>query len=448
MVDVVVRPGVAERLSRMIQLPTVSAELSERGLGPFHAFRDLLDELYPAIAETLEFVQVGELGLLYRWRGRVASEPIVLMAHYDVVPAVEGHGWTHPPFEGRVDAGVVHGRGALDDKGPLIVIVEAVENLLTAGFVPERDVYLSFGGDEETDGTAAQAIVAWLAENGVEPTLVIDEGGAVVDSPLPFVKVSAAMVGLGEKGIATVRLTTSSAGGHASAPPKTTATTRLAKALTRLEPNPFPKKTPVAIREMLRSFLPHTSGVSRVLLRVLVAAPWLTARVFARMGGEPAALVQTTVAATMLDAGTAANVLAPTAHATLNLRIATGQTVDSTLAQLRRAIRDRDVAIELVSGSDPSPESPADGAAFEALSAAVAAAFPESVTAPYLMMQATDSRFIHRTVASVFRFAPLRMSAAQRGSIHGLDEQVHIESLHRGEEFHRALITGMRPPGD
>lgn len=444
MVDVVVRPGVAERLSRMIQLPTVSAELEERGLSPFHAFRDLLGELYPNIAEGLELEQVGELGLLYRWRGRSDGEPIVLMAHFDVVPAVAEHGWTHPPFEGLIENGTIHGRGALDDKGPLIVIVEAVENLLQAGFVPERDVYLSFGGDEETEGTAAQAIAALFEERGIIPSLVIDEGGAVVDSPLPFVRVSAAMVGLGEKGIATVRLSTTSAGGHASAPPKTTATTRLARALTRLEPNPFPKKTPAAIRELLRSFIPHTSGASRLLLRVLVAAPWITARVFSRMGGEPAALVQTTVAATLLEGGTAANVLAPTAGATLNLRIASGQTVRSTLAQLRRAIRDREVAIELVSGSDPSPESSVDSPAFEAITAAVSVAFPESATAPYLMMQATDSRFIHRHTPHVFRFAPLRMSAAQRASIHGLDEHVHVESLHRGEEFHRALIQALR----
>ena len=147
------RPGVAERLSRMIQLPTVSAELDSRGAQPFEDFVTLLAELYPVVHERLELERVTEFGLLFRWAGAAASaQPVVLMAHYDVVPVDESDAWTHPPFEGRVEDGWVYGRGALDDKGPLLVVLEAVENLLSAGFTPARDVYLSFGGNEETYG--------------------------------------------------------------------------------------------------------------------------------------------------------------------------------------------------------------------------------------------------------------------------------------------------------
>ncbi|HEU0181660.1 MAG TPA: M20/M25/M40 family metallo-hydrolase, partial [Agromyces mariniharenae] len=143
---VTVRPGAAERLSRMVQLPTVSAELDERGLAEFDRFRDLVGELYPLVHEHLAFEQVTDVGLLYHWRGSGDDDPVVLMAHFDVVPAVDDDGWTFPPFEGRIHDGSVWGRGTLDDKGPLLVILEAVENLLADGFVPERDVYLSFGG--------------------------------------------------------------------------------------------------------------------------------------------------------------------------------------------------------------------------------------------------------------------------------------------------------------
>lgn len=444
MIDTVVRPGVAERLAQMIRLQTVSADGDDVG-----AFRDLIAGLYPGIAEHLELTRIGDLGLLYRWRGTGDADPIVLMAHIDVVPADAGHGWTHPPFEGRVEDGVVYGRGALDDKGPLIVVLEAVENLLASGFTPTRDVYLSFGGDEETDGTAAQAIVAHLRERGVRPAFVLDEGGAVVERPLPFFPGTAAMVGLGEKGIMMVRLRATSAGGHASAPPRQTAAGRLARALTRLDPNPFPARVPASIRAMLRAFVPHASGPAKLVLRVLAAVPAVTAQVFARLGGEPAALVHTTVAATVLEGGTAMNVLAPRVEATLNLRIAPGHTVQSTLGRLRRAVRDPLVEIELLSGSDPSPESPSDGPGFAAIEHAVGVAYPEAITAPYIMMQATDARFIHRLVPNVYRFAPLRMSAAQRASIHGADEHVEVESLERGEVFHRTLIQtlgGERSP--
>ena len=152
-----VRPGVAERLSQMIRLPTVSAELDQRGREPFEAFVALIAEQYPLVHAHLTLERHTHFGLLFCWKGRAAASagPLVLMAHYDVVPVDESDPWTHPPFEGRIADGRVHGRGALDDKGPLIVILEAVENLLSEGFVPARDVYLSFGGNEETFGAAA-----------------------------------------------------------------------------------------------------------------------------------------------------------------------------------------------------------------------------------------------------------------------------------------------------
>ncbi|WP_395242443.1 M20/M25/M40 family metallo-hydrolase [Agromyces sp. MMS24-K17] len=441
--SVVVRPGAPERLARMVQLPTVSAELDRRGLADFHAFRDLIAELYPLVAERLEFEQVGDLGLLYRWPGASAADPVVLMAHYDVVPAGDDDGWTAPPFEGRIADGAVHGRGTLDDKGPMLVLLEAVENLLADGFAPARDVYLSFGGDEESYGQAARGIADLFHERGITPWLVIDEGGAVVDAPLPFVPVAAAMVGVGEKGVLTLRLTARTAGGHASAPPAHTAASRIARALHRLARDPFPARMPRTIREMLRTFVPYTTGRNRALLRSLVAAPAVTARVFARLGGEPAAIVRTTVAPTMLAGGSAHNVLPNEASAILNLRIALGESVASATARVRRVVRDPEVEVAIVEGSEPSPESPVDDDRFRAIAAAVDVAYPGTPTAPYVMMAATDSRWFHRFSPAVYRFAPLAMTAAQRATIHGVDEHVTIDSLERGERFHRALIASL-----
>ncbi|WP_136036804.1 M20/M25/M40 family metallo-hydrolase, partial [Microbacterium sp. K35] len=225
-----VRPGIAERLARMIRLPTVSAELDERGLAPFEEFAALLAELYPRTHAELTLERHTDLGLLFHWAGTgaVTGGPVVLMAHYDVVPVDESDAWTHPPFAGVIADGSVHGRGALDDKGPLIVVLEAVENLLTDGFRPPRDVYLSFGGNEETYGRAAEEIARVLRDRGIVPWLVVDEGGAVVDAPLPFVPGRAAMIGVGEKGVMTLRLSARGDGGHASAPPALTAVRRVA----------------------------------------------------------------------------------------------------------------------------------------------------------------------------------------------------------------------------
>ncbi|MFE6995836.1 M20/M25/M40 family metallo-hydrolase [Microbacterium sp. NPDC057659] len=446
MPEVPPRPGIAERLSRMIQLPTVSAELDRRGAEPFDAFVALLAELYPLTHEHLTLERHTEFGLLFHWKGRAEASdgPLVLMAHYDVVPVDETDSWTYPPFEGRIAEGSVYGRGALDDKGPLIVVIEAVENLLASGFTPARDVYLSFGGNEETYGTAAQAIASAFQERGIVPWLVVDEGGAVVDAPLPFVPGSAAMIGVGEKGIATIELSARGDGGHASTPPPVTAVRRVARAVDRLGPSTFRARTPKAVSRMLEQLSGSAKGPARLLLRALAAAPWLNARVFAALGGEPAALVRTTVAATMQSGGTAANVIPSQASAILNLRIALGETTAQAADRVRRRVADKLVSVRLVDASEPSPESRTDTPAFGLLEQALAVSHPGIPAVPYVMMAATDSRHFHRFSPSVFRFAPLEMSSAQRAAIHGVDESVQIAALERGERFHRALIEGLQ----
>lgn len=440
--SVTVRPGIDERLSRMIRLPTVSAELEERGAEPFEGFVALIAELYPLTHEHLTLERHTEFGLLFRWVGeREASDgPVVLMAHYDVVPVDESDAWTHPPFDGVIADGIVYGRGALDDKGPLIVVLEAVENLLAAGFVPARDVYLSFGGNEETYGRAAQEIARVFRERGIVPWLVIDEGGAVVDAPLPFVPGRAAMIGVGEKGVMTLKLSARGEGGHASAPPSLTAVRRIARAVDRLGPATFRPRASKAIQRMLTRLAEQTPGPARHLLRFLGAAPLVTARLFALLGGEPAALVRTTVAPTMQSGGTAANVLPSQASATVNLRIALGETTQQTVMRVRRRIHDPLVTVQVIEASEPSPESSTDNAQFDLLAEALAVSHPGVPAVPYVMMAATDARHFHRFAPAVYRFAPLEMSNAQRASIHGVDENVEVAALERGERFHRALL--------
>ncbi len=446
------RPGIGDRLAALIRHRTVSATLDESGPAPFRAFEAALEDLYPLAHETLQREHITPFGLLYRWPGADATRSAVLMAHYDVVPADAADRWRHRPFDGVIADGWVHGRGALDDKGPLVVILEAVENLIAAGFTPPHDVYVALGGNEEVYGDAARTIAQTLHERAVRPWLVLDEGGAVVDAPLPFVSGQSAMVGVAEKGVMTLRLTAEGDGGHASAPRSVTAVGRVARAVSRLTPGTFPARTPAAVTGMLRSFADRTAGPARLLYRLLARSPRLTARVFRLAGGEPAALVRTTVAPTTITGGSAANVLPSRAEATINLRIALSETTHGTVQRVRRRIRDRRVTADVVEASEPSPESPATGPAFAAITAAVEASHPGAATVPYVMMAATDSRFFHRYFPAVYRFAPLTMSAAQRASIHGVDEAVEITALERGELFHRALLSHLPaapadPPG-
>ncbi|MFT4305942.1 MAG: M20/M25/M40 family metallo-hydrolase, partial [Microbacterium sp.] len=215
------------------------------------------------------------------------------------------------------------------------------------------------------------------------------------------------------------------------------------RAVHRLGPGTFHPRAPRTVSRMLTLLARRSTGAHRLLYRTLAALPPVSARVLAAMGGETAALVRTTVAATMQSGGTAANVLPSQASATLSIRLAPGESADRALARVRRRIRDRLVGITVLEDDDPSPESPVDNPQFAHIARAVTAAYPGTATVPYIMVQATDSRHYHRFCPAVYRFAPLTMDAAQRASIHGVDEQVTVDALERGERFHRALIEGL-----
>ena len=142
-----------------------------------------------------------------------------------------------PSSSARATNSCIWGRGTLDDKGSLVAVLEGVEANILAGHTPEHDVYLSFGHDEETAGSGAKAIVDLLESRDVSPGLVIDEGGAVVEGVFPGVTDPIAVVGTSEKGILSLLLTVDQHGGHASTPPRVTATVRLARAIVRAEPH-------------------------------------------------------------------------------------------------------------------------------------------------------------------------------------------------------------------
>ena len=174
--------AAVERIRELLRIPTVSrSDPAEADQAAFTRFRATLQRSYPRLHEELEYELVGEHAMLYRWPGTAAEAPLVLMAHYDVVPVVDAE-WTHPPFDavltGEGEEATIHARGAIDDKGSLVAIFEAVEGLVAEGWRPARDVYLAFGHDEEVAGTGAPAIVEVLRARGIRPGLVLDEGGA------------------------------------------------------------------------------------------------------------------------------------------------------------------------------------------------------------------------------------------------------------------------------
>ena len=155
--------AAAAHLQAMLRLKTVSdVDPGRVDLAEFERFRALLPTFYPHVFAKCVYEEIGAHGMLLRWPGEESAAPAVLMAHYDVVPAVEAE-WTVPPFDGVIRDGELWGRGALDTKCTLLGVLEAAEKLIQDGFVPKNDVYFAFGGDEECMGGDARLSVGILA---------------------------------------------------------------------------------------------------------------------------------------------------------------------------------------------------------------------------------------------------------------------------------------------
>jgi carboxypeptidase PM20D1 len=426
------------KLQTLVRIPTVSNR--DPALVDTAAFDDFVAELarqFPVLHESLELTRIHTHGLLFHWPGASDERPVVLMAHLDVVP-VEGT-WQHPPFSGAIVDGQIWGRGTLDDKGCLVAICEAVETLLEQGFTPAQDVWLSFGCDEEVSGEAAPLAVEELVRRGVRPWFVLDEGGAVASEAFPGVAAPIGVIGLTEKGNTSVELRVEGRGGHASTPARLGPTARIARAIVRLDRAPMAPRTPDPTIELFRRMAPHGPLALRPVFANAARIKPLLTRALLAAGPETSAMTRTTFAVTTLSGSPALNVIAATANAGVNIRIMVGDTVADVLAHLRTVIADDEVHLDVIESCEPSPVSPMDDA-FALLEATITEVFPDAVPAPYVMMAATDSRFFTGICERVYRFAPFRMSKAQRQAIHSYDEHLGVEAFVDGVRWYQRLI--------
>ena len=134
--------------------------------------------------------------------------------------------------------------------------------------------------------------------------------------------------------------------------------------------------------------------------------------------------MRTTRAVTRLTGSAGDNVIAERATAMVNVRIAVGSSVDEAARDIRHAIADDQVAVRVVYGADPSPASPSDGPEWDRLAGVIAEVFPDALVAPYVMLQASDSRHFTRISDTVYRFLPFDITAAERGTLHAIDESI------------------------
>ena len=405
----------------------------------FEKLYALLPGLYPQVCAVCETIPVADRGLLFRWPGKQSGDPAVMMAHYDVVPVNEEN-WDKPPFAAIIEDGILWGRGTLDTKVTFNGVLSAANHLIAQGFQPEHDVYFAFSGGEEVNGQGAPNIVSWFESQGITPSMVVDEGGAVVENVFPGVKQPCGLIGIAEKGMMNAQFRTLSAGGHASAPKPHTPVGILAKACTEVEDTPFDMHITKPVAEMFDTLGRHSTFLYRMIFANMWCFGWVIDLLGKFSGGEMNALVRTTVAFTQMEGSSARNVIPPEAKMVANMRLNPADTVASALDYLKKVVDDEKVEITALESFEPSRISRTDCEGWEKVSAAVAETWRGCIVSPYLMVQCSDSRHYGRISDKVYRFSAMALSSEERATIHGNNERIPLETIAKAVEFYIRLM--------
>lgn len=447
---VTAKPGVkvdaqaaAIRLGAAVQLPTIWMP-EDQNAKAFEALHQHLAASFPKTHATLGLQRFGQHALLYTWAGRdPKAQPIALLAHQDVVPVAPGtdKDWQQPPFSGALKDGFIWGRGAWDDKGNLMAIMEAVEMLLQSGFQPKQTIYLAFGADEEVGGEhGARLIADWFKQQHIRLRFAMDEGLLITHGMVPGVRKPVALIGLAEKGYLTLSLTARAQPGHASMPPMRSAIGTVSEAVARVETHQMPPHLSGLPRDMFEAVAPEVEGPTRWLLSNL----WLTAPLVAsQLEKAPStnAMLRTTTATTVFKAGERENVLPGVATALINFRLLPGDRSDAVEQHVKQVLSGMNVEVgRQPQVTEASPVSSSDTPAYRLLARTLRELQPDVVVAPGLLVGGTDSRHFAAVSDATFRFSPVHAAQADLARFHGTNERISVDNYAGMIQFYERLM--------
>ena len=443
--------AAAARLASAVKLQTISSATdAESSADAFKSLHQHMQASFPKMHAALKRELVGSYGLLYTWQGSDSkAKPIALLAHQDVVPIAPGteKDWQQPPFGGVIDGGFVWGRGAWDNKSNLMAQLEAVELLVASGFQPRQTVYLFFGQDEEVYGHRGAEVLAkrFKAEN-IKVDFVLDEGTLIIEGILKGLDKPAALVGMAEKGFLTVLLSATATPGHSSMPPPTaqqSAIGMMSAALSRLDDQQFPVQIRGVAADMFNTIAPEMNLMNRVILSNL----WLTKPIVeAQLSkvASTAAMLRTTTALTVINAGERDNVLPGRANAAVNFRVLPGDTSDDVIKHTLLAVGAAPIKADKAPGfSEPSKVSRTDAPGYRAIAKTIRQLHPDVIVAPSLMLGATDARYFDDVADNVYRFSPVRAGPNDLVRFHGTNERITVANYTEMIQFYYQLLRNV-----
>lgn len=445
-----------QRLSGGLKIPTVSSgELGDFNYSTFDTIKEYIKNAYPLIYQNAEFAEVNTYGLVFRLKGSNPSlDPILFLSHTDVVPPGDAEvkdktenifrpddqplpavsevseEWDFGPFSGAVANGRIYGRGSIDMKGMLFSLLESMNNVIKTKYIPQRDIYLAFGFDEEVGGQqGAVKIAEYFRNKNVQFDAVYDEGGLILEKgSVTGINSDIAVIGCAEKGFLSVKIKVKGLGGHSSMPPAESAIGKAAVIMQRLESGQMkPEVTP-----LINQFFTNVGGSMSFISRMAIANQWLLKPVLLSQltkNNSTNALVRTTTALTMMKGSDAPNVLSPEVEFIVNFRLLPGNTVKDVKEHIANATKGFDVEIdEIDSVKEASAVSSSNTRAFQMIEAAIKEIYPTAIATPYLTVGATDAYKYQIVSKNIYRFMPIKINNAEKQSIHSTNEYLSIEN--------------------
>ncbi|EDV20389.1 uncharacterized protein TRIADDRAFT_32082 [Trichoplax adhaerens] len=430
-----------ERFQQSLRLQTIFNENESFNTSAFLALHQHLVDNYPLIhnASFISREIINSYSLLYTINGsNPALTPYMLTAHLDVVPAKKDE-WSYDPFSAHIVDGFIYGRGTLDDKNGVIGLMEALEFRLRKKIMPKRSFYLAFGHDEEVTGLhGAYHIGKILADRGVEPDFILDEGMMIVSDGAPGVKGPVAFVGITEKGYATLQLTVANGTDHDIVPEVNSNIGILAQAVSTLER--------VGHRNLFGSgpeviMLEHLAPLMGFSYRIIMTNLWLFSYVVSLQFDADAATrayIKTTTALTMFHSNSdSINVGSSSATAIINHRIHPSQSVTEVINYDKAIINDDRVQFKILDSYNPPRLSPIDSFGYKVIYKSVRQVFKNVPVIPSVMIGNTDTiHYLHLT-RNIYRFSPSCLSATtDLKRIHGIDERISLQNYQETLNFY------------
>lgn len=372
--------------------------------------------------------------LLARMPGQGIAPPLLLYGHLDVVP-VSGQNWVHPPFSGEIIDGTVWGRGAIDMKGGIAMMLAALLRLQQEGFTPAGDLIFLGLCDEEVGGAFG---AQFIAENHADLLAGVHHAiGEFGGFNLDLQGKRFYPIQIAEKQGCGIVITTRGAAGHASLIATDGALAKAAEILQILNSRLFPVQITPPFREMILALAAGLPFPKDLLLRTLLV-PTLANATLKLMDSQSRAvfssLLRNTINPTIIQAGTAVNVIPEEVRIQTDVRLLPGESPEDFAALLRRRLP-LDASVEIVYYS-PNPARDVDMRLFGLLASILEETDPTGKPIPWFLPAVTDARFFNLLGIQTYGYTPMQLPPGTQFSdlIHAANERIPVSSVRFGTD--------------